>query len=181
MPSYLTPTRTARFNVDDGRVFWERPVPGPDGTSGFRNYQLISYNDAETTQIYLRIRDEGSNSVLLTYSLGRAILHRNPQAAVDRDNNLHVIFMGTPNAYSHSIINSRGKMLERKVYTDKGGNPPRLMKANDGSVGVRGGTFKDPDAPEPATDPSNPFRIHDLSERPAGWIGGAGDPLDFEN
>lgn len=173
-------TRTIRFNIDDGRVFWQRPVAGPDGSGGFRAYQLITYNDSETTKIYLRIRDEASGSVLLTYSLGRAILHRQPQATIDNNNNLHVIFMGSPNAYSHTIINSSGKVLERKAYTDKGGNPPRLMQANDRSVGVRGGNYVDPDRPDPLTDPSNPFRIHSLSERPAGWTGGGVDPLNFE-
>lgn len=174
-------TRTVRFNVDDGRVFWERPVAADSSGAGFRSYQLISYNDSETTQIYLRIRDEATGSVLITYSLGRAILHRQPQATVDNNRNLHVLFMGEPNAYSHSVIDPRGKMLDRKVYTDKGGNPPRLMQANDGSVGVRGGTFNDPDRQDPKSDPANPFRIHDLSERPPGWTGGGIDPLQFEN
>jgi hypothetical protein len=178
---YIT-TQNRRFNIDDGLVFWERPVPVPEEKGGgFRRLELLSYSATDRTDIYLRIRDQASRNILKTFALGRVILHRQPQATLDRDNLLHVVFMGAPNTYSHTVADAFGEVLRQDIYMDKGGNPPRLMMASDGTVGVRGGVFNDPEAIAAAEDPSNPNRIRDLSERPPGW--GApplpGDPEGF--
>jgi hypothetical protein len=166
---YIT-TQNRRFNIDDGIVFWERPVPvSPERGGGFRRLELLSYSATERTDIYLRIRDQASRNILKTFALGRVILHRQPQATLDRDNLLHVVFMGAPNTYSHTVVDAFGEVLRQDVYQDKGGNPPRLMMASDGTVGVRGGVFQDPEAIAAANDPDNPNRIRDLSERPPGW------------
>ena len=165
---YLS-TPVKRFNVDDGRVFWERTFKVPDSKGGgFRKYQLLSYSQYDKSRIYLRLREEGIDRVLTTYALGRAIIHKQPQVTTDANNHLHVLYMGAPKMYVHAEIDINGKVLDRSVYKDPKDNPPRLVQSNTNDVRVTGGVWRDPDAPAPEPGGSN---VRPLSERPPGWGG----------
>ena len=165
---YLS-TPVKRFNVDDGRVFWERTFKVPESKGGgFRKYQLLSYSQYDKSRIYLRLREEGIDRVLTTYSLGRAIIHKQPQVTTDAENHLHVLYMGAPKMYVHAEVGIDGKVLDRSVYKDPENNPPRLIQSNTDVVRVSGGVWRDPDAPPVAPGGSN---VRPLSERPPGWGG----------
>ncbi len=167
---YLS-TPLKRFNVDDGRVFWERTFKAPESQGGgFRKYQLISYSQYDKSRIYLRLRDESLDRVLTTYSLGRAIIHKQPQVTTDAENHLHVLYMGAPKMYVHAEISTNGKVLDRSVYKDPKNNPPRLVQSNTNIVRVSGGVWRDPDAPATGPGPGG-TNVRSLSERPPGWKG----------
>ena len=55
-----------------------------------RTYSLLTNRFPDYTALYVRVEDKNSGMVYTTYSLGRLIVMDEPQAELDRDNQLHV-------------------------------------------------------------------------------------------
>ena len=165
-------SRAKVFSVTEANAIWQQVVGVPRGKPGagsYRKYQLLTFRNSRRTSLYVRVTDRGTGRVMATYSLGRFIEVVNPQATVDNENRMHVLFLGAPHMYSHRIIGYDGKPVRTDIYRDEVG-APRLMEGSDGSVTVKGGMLFDPSAPNPAVDGANGTRerVRRLSERPPG-------------
>ncbi len=160
---------TQGFTVSEGNMFWEQTAglndgSGLPGSTTYRKFQLLSFQDAEQMTLYVRLRDERARRVVACYPLGRLVPHRDPQATLDGENRLHVLYMAGPKLFAHTVVAADGEKLQQDLFEEKGGSSPRLMLSNNGSVGVRGGLAYDPNAP-PAEQQE---RIHRLTDRPPG-------------
>ena len=171
-------SRPALFGVTEARLIWQQVVGVPRGKPGagsYRHYSLLIFRDTQRTLLYVRVRDKATQRVLATYSLGRLIEVRDPQATIDGNNRLHVLFMGAPRTYTHKVLDYGGETLRADIYRDEGG-APQLLLDNDGTVTVGGGTPYDPTRNLISNLPSNgtrsssgsTSRIRRLSERPEG-------------
>jgi hypothetical protein len=164
-------SRPKRVTISEGHVIWQQVagVPlGQGGSGSYRRYQLLTYRSSRRQDLYIRVRDEKSSRVYATYSLGRIIRVRDPQATVDGQNQLHVLYMEAPKTYSHVTIAITGHTLSREKYREFGGSVPKLMSTRAGEVNVEGGMPFDPEAARAANLALDSIRK--LSERPPGFL-----------
>ena len=149
-------------NVSDGKQIWDSPVGAPIKFpgGGTRRFVLLTYRGEDKTELYMRLVDEDTGGVFATYSLGSVILFHRPQAVVDSEGQLNVLFLAAPQLFAHSVVGYDGKLLHREVYKAAGFQRPVLTMADGGAVQVRGGRSDRTDREAGAA------RVRDLSDRP---------------
>ena len=126
-----------------------------------RTYSLLTNQFPDHTSLYVRVQDKDNGSVYATYSLGRIISLEEPQAQIDRANQLHVLQCAAPRSWAYSRIGLNGELLAHSSFMETK-TRPRLFRAADGEVAVRGGMLEAPAAQTAGgTAPK-------LSERPPG-------------
>jgi len=137
---------TRVFEVTDARPIWEQTVGVPDsaGASGdVRTYSLMTNRFPDHTSLYVRVQDKDTGVVYATYSLGRTIAFEQPQAEIDRANQLHVLHCAAPRAWSYTRVGLNGELLEHSSFMETK-TRPRLVHSRGGEVAVRGGMIEAP-------------------------------------
>ncbi|MGI9086781.1 MAG: hypothetical protein ACR2HH_03410 [Chthoniobacterales bacterium] len=153
-------SQTKVFQVGDARPIWQRTVGIPEGlpdAGEMRTYSLLSNRFPDHTSLYVRVEDKSTGAVFRTYSLGRTIVFDQPQAELDRANQLHVLHCAAPRTWAYSRIGLQGELLAHNTFMETK-TRPHLRRAPDGSVAVHGGML---DAPVKTSPGSK------LSERPS--------------
>jgi hypothetical protein len=156
-------SRAGVFEVTDARPIWEQTVGTPNGGGApgeVRTYSLLTNRFPDHTSLYVRVQDKDTGIVYATYSLGRTISFEQPQAEIDRTNQLHVLHCAAPRAWSYSRIGLNGELLAHSSFMEAK-NRPRLVHSGDGEVAVRGGIVEAPVDKSRSTAPK-------LSGRPPG-------------
>tara|TARA_R110002096_G_scaffold376724_7_gene570501 strand:- start:16658 stop:17575 length:918 start_codon:yes stop_codon:yes gene_type:complete len=154
------------IQISDGKKLWHQVLGVPEGNEGagtYRRFTLLSFNTGAEKQLYLRVQDEKSGAVMTTYSLGQVIMIRDPQWTIDLENRLHILHMGAPQTYAHSVIGIDGTMVAREVYREKGGDRPKMVSTADGDIVVVGGVSEQDEKQNPLSE-----SVRKLSERPPG-------------
>src|SRR6266513_2523493 len=143
---FYSPTRV--FEVTDARPIWQQTVGIPDGIAApgnARTYSLLTNRFPDHTSLYVRVQDRDSGTVYATYSLGRTIAFEEPQAEIDRANQLHVLHCSAPRAWAYSRIGLNGELLAHSSFMETK-TRPKLVRSGNGEVAVRGGTIESPAA-----------------------------------
>ncbi len=156
-------SQTRVFQVGDARPIWQRTVGVPEdqpGAGGTRTYSLLSNRFPDHTKLYVRVEDKSTGAVYSTFPLGPVIAFDEPQAELDRANQLHILHCSAPRAWSYSRIGLDGKLLARSTFMETKSRP-RLQRAADGAIAVKGGLRDQPASA--AADKTAPK----LSTRPA--------------
>lgn len=141
-------SQTKVFEVTTARPVWQKTVGLPEGTGGrgnARTYSLLSNRFSDHTSLYVRVEDKDSGTVYATYSLGRAIAFNEPQAEIDRSNQLHVLHCTAPRSWSYAHVGLNGELIAHSSFMETK-TRPRLFHADDGTVAVRGGMLDQPAA-----------------------------------
>ena len=134
------------FHVGDARPIWQRTVGVPDGVTGAggtRTYSLLSNRFPDHTKLYVRVEDRSTGAVYSTYPIGRAIAYDDPQVELDRANQLHVLHCAAPRTWAYSRVGLNGELLARSTFMETKSRP-RLRRADDGAVAVKGGILDAP-------------------------------------
>jgi len=158
---FYSPTRV--FEVTDARPIWQQTVGIPQGVAAsgeVRTYSLLTNRFPDHTSLYVRVQDKDAGIVYATYPLGRTVAFEQPQAEIDRANQLHVLHCGAPRAWSYSRIGLNGELLEHSSFMETKSRP-RLVHSGNGEVAVRGGMIETPAQTSRGTAPK-------LSDRPPG-------------
>jgi hypothetical protein len=137
---------TRVFEVTDARPIWQQTVGVPDGVAGsgnVRTYSLMTNRFPDHTSLYVRVQDKDTGVVYATYSLGRTIAFEQPQAEIDRTNQLHVLHCAAPRTWSYSRIGLNGELLEHSSFMETK-TRPHLIHSGNGEIAVRGGTIEAP-------------------------------------
>ena len=137
---------TRVFEVTDARPIWQQTVGVPDGTGAsgeVRTYSLMTNRFPDHTSLYVRVQDKDSGVVYATYSLGRTIAFEQPQAEIDRANQLHVLHCAAPRAWSYARVGLNGQLLEHSSFVETK-TRPHLVHSGGGEVAVRGGMVEAP-------------------------------------
>ena len=159
----------ARIQVFDSKPFWRQSVGVSQGAArlaSFREYSLFEHRDGTSADVYVRLRDVRGARVYCTFSLGRYINVRRPQATIDTQNRLHVLHLSDPTLYTHSKIGSDGSFLGREFYKESERSRPTLVMDPGGVVRVVGGLPYDPEKAATATAAAKKPRM--ATERPPG-------------
>ena len=150
------------FEVTEARPIWQRTVGMPDGTVGpgnARTYSLLTNRFPDHTSLYVRVEDKDSGIVYATYSLGRMIAFDEPQAELDRSNELHILHCAAPRSWAYSRVGLNGQLIARSTFMETK-TRPRLFHTTEGTVAVRGGMLETPAAQSARES------LPKLSERP---------------
>ena len=132
---------TKVFQVTDARPIWQKTVGVPEGMPGageVRTYSLLSNRFLDHTSLYVRVENKNSGVVYTTYSLGRIIASEDPQAEIDRANQLHVLHCAAPRNWAYSHVGLNGELLAHSTFLETK-TRPRLRHTSDGSIAVNGG------------------------------------------
>jgi len=154
---------TRVFEVTDARPIWQQTVGVPEGTAGsgeVRTYSLMTNRFPDHTSLYVRVQDKDNGVVYATYSLGRTISFEQPQAEIDRANQLHVLHCAAPRAWSYARVGLNGELLEHSSFMETK-TRPRLVHSANGEIAVRGGVIE-----APARNSAS--KVPKLSARPPG-------------
>src|SRR5438094_2773436 len=154
---------TKVFEVTDARPIWQGTVGIPDGVSApgnVRTYSLMTNQFPDHTSLYVRVQDKDNGVVYATYSLGRTISFEQPQAEIDRANQLHVLHCAAPRAWSYARVGLNGELLEHSSFMETK-TRPRLVHSANGEIAVRGGVSE-----APARNSAS--KVPKLSARPPG-------------
>ncbi len=126
-----------------------------------REYQVLTFTDSRKTYLYIKVVDNTTGQPLQTYALGEVLLFRKPEATVDRDQRIHILFLSTPSVWSHIVVDSDGKVVSRDFHKRGAASDPRLVTFGNGEVLVAGSVPYDPVAEREARS-----KAHKISERP---------------
>ncbi len=162
-------SQPSTIQISDGRELWRQVVGVPEGQEGegtYRRYTLLSFNTGSERLLYVRVQDDRSGAVFATFSLGQFIAIREPEWTIDGQNQLHILQLGAPRTYAHTIINVDGQIVARKVYYEATGQKPQLVPTGTGEIVVAGGISEE----DANRNPLGPA-IHMISERPEGLAG----------
>ncbi|MBA3386712.1 MAG: hypothetical protein H0T95_08865 [Chthoniobacterales bacterium] len=132
--------------VGEARPIWQRTVGVPEGTPGagsVRTYSLLSNRFPDHTKLYVRVEDKTTGAVYNTFPLGRVIAFDDPQAELDQSNRLHVLHCAAPRTWSYAEVGLNGELLARQTFMETKSRP-RLRRATDGGVAVKGGILDAP-------------------------------------
>jgi len=151
------------FEVTDAHPIWEQTVGVPDGggaSGDARTYSLMTNRFPDHTSLYVRVQDKDAGVVYATYSLGRTVSLEQPQAEIDRSNQLHVLHCAAPRAWSYARIGLNGELLTHSSFMETK-TRPRLVHSSNGAIAVQGGMVD-------ASAQSSGSKAPKLSARPPG-------------
>ena len=154
------------FEITDARPIWQRTVGIPTDASASgntRTYSLLMNRFPNYTGLYVRVEDKDTGIVYATESLGHIISMDEPQAQLDRENQLHVLHCSAPRSWAYTRIGLNGEMLARTPFLETK-TRPRLFHSAEGEVIVKGGASQQVVAPAAAAKTN---RAPKLSDRPA--------------
>lgn len=124
------------FSLSTGRTHWSQKVGLPGSSGASRAYHLIQFTDGNKSYLYAQIRDGENISPIHTFQLGESLTIRRPITSVDRKQNMHVLYLGTPTMWVHCVINFDGQLLARQIHQRGPVGDPQFATAGDGSIHV---------------------------------------------
>ena len=142
-------SQTKVFQVADARPVWQKTVGIPEGSPGAgesRTYSLLSNRFPDHTSLYVRVENRDRGVVQTTFSLGHVLAYDEPQAEIDRANQLHVLHCAAPRSWAYSHIGLNGELLAHSIFMETK-TRPRLRHTPDGAIAVRGGKLEEPTPP----------------------------------
>jgi hypothetical protein len=155
--SFQSPRRV--FSMTKGNTIYEQRV-GLGGKA--RDYRLMTFAPGTTSYLYFQAELVDERRVAVTYPIGEILQHRKPQATVDRNGKLHVLYLGAPDRHVHVLIDSTGKVAERTIYKRGPSGDPRLVPFANGEIKVAGGLEYDPKEIQKRRE-----KLRDITDRPS--------------
>ncbi len=155
-------TNRVTFNQSPGSRYWSQKV-GIAGSGRIREYRIINFSGDQKTQIYAQVIDGRTGQNVRTFPLGDSLLLRKPLVTVDRQQRLHILFLGTPTMWVHCQVDTDGKLVARQIHQRAATGDPQLLTFADGSVRVSNSIPYDVKAAAEAK-----AKVRKASDRPAG-------------
>jgi len=134
-------------------------VPLPPGatntTPEIRTFSLLKVSDLKELKLYFRLNDS-MGKTLRTFPLAGMTSFSDPEAQIDRYNNLHVLHQTGARSFNYAVIGPEGQWVAHQTYT-YAGTRPELRVNQNGQIFVMGGArrFSDNDFPQPAPAPES--------------------------
>jgi len=135
-------SRPTYFHISNGVELWGQtfgvPPEAPGAPVEVRRYALLQTNDRKRLALYVRITDESELRTHKVFALGALLAFGRPEAQVDRNGRLHVLFQTGARQFGYFIVRHDGELLIRQMYQITAGRP-RLRLAEGGEITVMGG------------------------------------------
>ena len=143
-------SRPKPIEIVRGLKVWEQEfgVPSTGGSPELRKYSLQQASYLKQLQLYVRVSDAEDAHVLRVFALGPLVSFSAPEAQVDKQSQLHVLFQVGARAFSYNVVTPDGEVVLRQTH-EYAGSRPHLSKSEDGKISVTGGVrrFTSTDVP----------------------------------
>ncbi|HEY0455259.1 MAG TPA: hypothetical protein VGE41_02730 [Verrucomicrobiae bacterium] len=146
-------SKTKSFDIVRGSKIWESDygLPLANGAPEVRKYALQQANYLKRLMLYARITDVTENHVYRVVPLGPLVSFGRPEAQIDRESNLHVLFQTGARSFAYHIISVNGEISTRQTF-EYTASRPVLKNTDDGKIIVSGGIRR------PSSDDFPPLR-----------------------
>lgn len=156
-------TNRVLFNQSPGSRYWTQKVGIPGKPGRTREFRVLNFSGDKSSLLYVQIIDNSTGQNVRTFSLGEVLLLRKPLVTVDKNQQLHVLYLATPTLWVHCQIDTDGKLVDRNVHKRAPQGDPQLLTFGDGTVRVANSIPFDPKAAAEAR-----AKIRKASDRPPG-------------
>ena len=116
-------------------------VPQPAGVTNappeVRNYSLLKVSFLKEMKLYFRLTDN-KGKIMRIFPIARMTSFSEPEAQIDRYNNLHVLSQGGARSFAYCVLAPDGRWVARQTYIYTGTRPVLRVSA-DGQIFVAGG------------------------------------------
>jgi hypothetical protein len=102
-----------------------------------------------------------SERAISTLRLSEFLSFVKPQIALDGKNQLHILYLGSPEIFVETTVNQDGRLIGTQYFKRAGGRTPRFVPFSNGTLKIAGGIPYDPEE-EAAKAP----KARRASERP---------------
>jgi hypothetical protein len=142
--SAQVPSAPLSFDVISGAKLWSQdfgvPSSATNSAPDVRKYTLEQANYLkQQLRLYVQVSDATEAEVFKVSALGPMVAFGHPEAQVDRQCRLNVLWQTGAQSFSYSIVNPDGSVASLDYY-DNFFSRPRLTVNDDGDVVVLGGT-----------------------------------------
>lgn len=152
-------TRSVAFTVANGVALpnlanLQFGVPTPPGVTNaapeVRKYSLLKVSYVHALKLYFRLTDSDGRT-LRVFPIATMTSFSDPEAQIDRYNNLNVLVQTGARSFSFCVIDPNGRWLARQthIYTN---TRPELRIDADGRIFVAGGARRPSASDYPAPD-----------------------------
>jgi hypothetical protein len=172
-------SKPKRIEVVRGTKIWEQEfgIPAPSGFPEVRRYILQQAQYQKQLRLYLRIADANDQTVFKVQPIGTLVSFSRPEAQVDQNSDLNVIFQNGARSFSFQVVRPDGNITLRQTY-DYTSTRPSLRANDEGRIYVSGGVrrYTADDLPVPLPPPTNVVdaAITNLSPAPTNSPAGRG-------
>ena len=155
------------FDIITGAKLWTQDfgVPSTNGTPEMRKFTLeqASYLNAHM-RLYVQLSDTAEARIYKTVPLGQTVSFSRPEAQVDRNSMLHVLWQSGAQAFNYCMVDPVGTVVRQEIYDDLNSRP-RLAVNGNGEMLVVGGVRR----PKPGEIPAiqAPVEVAPTSAPPA--------------
>lgn len=158
------------FDVIIGSKMWEQDfgLPKPAGAAAdsapeIRRYTLHQANYLrKSLMLYVKVSD-ANGKVFKVFPVGPMLSFGQPEPQIDKNSNLHVLYMDGPHSGSYVVVNPNGDIVLRQTYDMSSNVRMRLKMNSEGNLEVVGGTrrvtSKDVPPPQPAETNAPPAKL----------------------
>ena len=129
------------LDVITGAKLWSQDfgIPTSGGMPEMRRYTLEQASYLHTQmRLYMQLSDSAEMRIIKTAALGGTVSFSQPQAQVDRQSQLHVLWQSGAQSFDYCVINPDGKTVDHQIYDDFN-TRPKLVVNDSGDVQVIGG------------------------------------------
>jgi hypothetical protein len=135
-----TTSKAKYFEIVHGTKLWEEEfgVPQSGGVPELRKYALQQASYQKQLRLYLRLTDATESRVMNVMALGPLVSFSRPEAQIDKESNLHVIFQVGARSFIYTKIDADGQVQLRQTH-DYSLSRPGLHRDEAGRIVVGGG------------------------------------------
>jgi len=134
-------TAPQSFEIIDGTRLWEQafgvPIENGSRPPEVRKYTLQQANYLKQLRLYLRISGS-EGEVIKLINVGPMIAFGRPEAQVDKQSRLHLLYQDGAKTFSYLIVSPAGDIELRNVH-EYADTRPRLQLDQNGEISVLGG------------------------------------------
>lgn len=138
-------SEAVEFDVIDGSEIWSRDfgLPLPAGVTNrppeIRKYILEQANYLrQQLRMYVLVTDQSKLRIFKVMAIGPMVSFSQPEAQLDNQSNLHVLYQSGAQMFIYSVINPNGNITQQDIY-DLLDTRPRLGLNGNGDIIVVGG------------------------------------------
>jgi hypothetical protein len=131
------------FDIIHGAKIWAQDFGVRTGTNAapdVRKYTLEQANYLRSQlRLYVQLSDGEEHRIYHTEALGAMVSFSSPEAQIDRNSQLHVLWQAGAQAFTYCLVGPDGKLIRKETY-DNFGSRPRMKLNALGEVVIIGGT-----------------------------------------
>ncbi len=148
------------IDIIKGARVWQQEfgVPNPADTNAEPQLRIYALQEANYLRsrlmLYAQVTDSDGRINNVT-PIGPMISFGQPEAKVDKNSNLHILYQNGPRSFNYSIVNPQCQLIKREFYDYT--SRPRMVSDDNGNISVEGGTRRitRDDLPAPKTPAVN--------------------------